>query len=112
MDNFMTWEYLLSFAGCVAATGLLTEFVKKLFENLSSKTYQIISYFIALLILLCGQFATKQMSGWEAVALDLINAAVVSLASNGGYDAIKSVYNTVRPKTDEETEMKDEGDEE
>lgn len=112
MNNFFTWEYLLSFAGCVAGTALLTEFIKKLFQNLSSKAYQLVSYFIALIILICGQIATNQMDTWSVAALDFLNAAVVSLTANGGYDAVKSIYNSVRPKTDEETELKDEGDEE
>ena len=112
MEHFLAWEYLLSFAGCVTGTALLTEFIKRIFDGLSSKVYQIISFLIAFIILLCGQMATKQSGGWPSIALDAINAAVVSLTANGGYDAVHSIVKAVRPKTDEGTELVDEGDSE
>lgn len=87
MDTFFTWEYLLTFAGCVLATGLVTQGLKQLLPKISA---QIISYVVALAIMVVGQVATGIMTGWDMVALDLINAMVVSLSSNGGYDAIAS----------------------
>lgn len=88
MDTFFTWEYLLTFAGCVLATGLLTQGIKAALPKVHA---QLISYIIALAILVVGQIATGEMTGWEAVALDLINAMVVSLSANGGYDAVKNI---------------------
>lgn len=104
MDTFFTWEYLLSFAGCVLATGLLTQFTKNLFKNIPT---QIVSYAFAAAIMLIGQFATGQLTSWNVAILDLINAAVISLSSNGGFDAIDRAFGK---KTDAETEYKDEGD--
>ena len=104
MDTFFTWEYLLSFAGCALATGLLTQFTKNLLNKIPT---QIVSYVFAAAIMLVGQIATGQLNGWSGVVLDLINAVVISLASNGGYDAINRTFGK---KTDAETELKDEGD--
>ena len=112
INNFLTWDYLLTFTGCVAGTAIITEFIKRLFEKLSSRVYQLISYFVALIIMVGGQAATRQAVSWDVVMLDMINAAVVSLTSNGGYDAVKAIVKSVKPKTDVETEEVDEGDDE
>ena len=104
LDTFFTWEYLLTFTGCVVGTGLLTEFTKPLFKKIPT---QIVSYVFAAAIMLIGQLATNQLTGWNDVALDIINAAVVSLSANGGFDAIDRIFGK---KTDAETEYKDEGD--
>ena len=105
MDTFFTWDYLLSFAGCVIGTGLLTEFTKPLLKKVPT---QWVSYVFALLILMVGQIATHQLNSWEAAALNVINAVVVSLSANGGYDLINRIFGQ---KTDADTELKDEGDE-
>jgi hypothetical protein len=89
MTEFFTWEYLATFAGCVVATGLLTEFLKKIFYALPA---QGISYVISLVILVVAQLATGDLTSWSVVALDLINAVVVSLTANGGYDALDSLF--------------------
>ena len=88
MDTFFTWEYLLTFAGCVLATGLITQGLKQVLKNINE---QIISYVVALVIMVVGQLATNKMTGWDVAALDAINAMVVSLSANGGYDAIKGL---------------------
>lgn len=95
MNTFFTWEYLLSFAGCVLATGLLTQGVKQVLPRVHA---QIVSYVIALVIMIVGQIATRALTGWEMIALDAINAMVVSLSANGGYDAISSLV-PVKPQT-------------
>lgn len=105
MDTFFTWEYLLSFAGCVAGTGILTQFLKPITRKVPT---QLVSYVVALLIMTVGQIATHTLKTWDMVALNLINAVVISLTSNGGFDAIKRAFGA---KTDEETELTDEDDE-
>ena len=104
MDTFFTWEYLLTFAGCTVATGLLTEFTKPLFGKAPT---QWVSYVFALIIMIVSQIATGQLTSWNIAALDVLNAVVISLASNGGYDAVKKAFGK---QTDAETELKDEDD--
>ena len=47
---------------------------------------QLWSYLLALLVLLPGLYFTGGLT-LESVALALLNAAIVSLAANGGYEA-------------------------
>ena len=93
MNTFFTWEYLLSFAGCVLATGLVTQGIKTVLPKIHA---QIISYVIALVIMVVGQIATGAMTGWDQIALDLINAMVISLSANGGYDAVANTVQSIR----------------
>ena len=88
MENFLTWDMLLTYGGCVAATILVTEFFKKLFPKMIA---QLVSFVIAAAILVVGHLATGTFSVNE-VLLYAINAIIVSLASNGGFDAIKGVF--------------------
>lgn len=88
MDNFFTWEMLATFAGCMAGTIILTEFIKKIWKNAPA---QIISFGFALIILVVGQLVTKTFD-WNDLVLDVVNAAAVSLSANGGFDAIKGLF--------------------
>ena len=101
MENFFTWDYLLTFAGCALATGMITQGLKKLLPNVHE---QILSYVIALVILIVGQLATKAMTGWDVAALDLVNAMVVSLSANGGYDAVVNAFGGRKEEKEEPEE--------
>lgn len=84
MDEFITWEMLATFAGCSAATAVITQFLKNLFAKLPT---QWLSYFIALVILYLSTLFTGGMTGANAAIIPL-NAILVSLASNGAYSAV------------------------
>ena len=86
MDNFFDWTMLGSFAGAAAATGLVTQAVKGIFQKIPT---QIVSYVIAVVILGLATAATGGASDWTGWALVPLNAVVVSLAANGGFDAVK-----------------------
>lgn len=94
MSEFLTWDYLLTFSGCVGATAILTQFVKKA-AFLQKIDSQFISYMIAVVILVIAQVATGTIS-WGLVALDIFNGVVVSFAANGVYDATKSITEAVK----------------
>ena len=88
MDSFFDWTMLGSFAGAAAATGIVTQAVKGIFQKIPT---QIVSYVIAVVILGLATAATGAVSDWTGWALVPLNAVVVSLASNGGFDIIKRV---------------------
>ena len=88
MDSFFDWTMLGSFAGAAAATGLVTQAVKGIFQKIPT---QLVSYVIAVVILGLAPAATGAVSDWTGWALVPLNAVVVSLASNGGFDIIKRV---------------------
>ena len=92
MDSFVTWESLLTFGGCVAGTILVTEFIKKLFGE--KVPAQLVSFLIAAVILFVGHLATGTFV-WKEALLYLINAAAVSLSSNGGFDAVKKIVGKI-----------------
>lgn len=85
LTEFLTWEFLSTMAGAVAATGIVTQFVKNIVPN--TIPTRAVSYVTALVVILAAAFFTGTLTPSSGV-LALFNAIVVSLAANGGYDAI------------------------
>ena len=88
MENFLNWDVLLTFGGCVAGTVLLTEWLKKVFSKIPA---QVVSFAIAFAILFIGRLATDTFA-WSEIPLNLINAAAVSLSSNGSFDILQKAF--------------------
>lgn len=88
MDNFLTWDVLLTYSGCIAGTVLLTEWLKNVFSKIPT---QIVSFVIAAVILFVGHWATGTFV-WAEAPLYLVNAIAVSLAANGGFDILKRTF--------------------
>ena len=89
MNEFFTWEFLGTFAGATLATAILTQFFKGVFDRLPT---QILSYILALVVMFCATAATLGFaSDWTVWAMIPLNAVLVSLASNGAYDAVVRV---------------------
>lgn len=85
MNEFFTWQTLVTFAGASVATAIITQFLK---EPLKKIPTQLVSYVIALLILLVATAATGGAGDWTAWAIIPLNAILVSLASNGTFEAV------------------------
>ena len=81
MDNFLTWEVLLTFSGLVGAVYMVVEFTKeiKLINKIPTKYW---SFFIAAFLIMMTNFVTGAFNSKDIV-LYLLNAIVVSLSSNG-----------------------------
>ena len=84
--QFFSWAMLATYAGAVLATTLLVQLTKGVgfLDRIPTRIY---SYFIALVLLIAAAYFTGNLT-WSQAALCLVNAAVVSLASNGAYDAV------------------------
>lgn len=104
MENFLSWDVLLTFTGCVAGTVLLTEWLKKVFDEVPT---QLVSFVIAFCILIVGKLATNTFT-WGELPLNLINAIAVSLSANGGFDVLKRAFGKTEFVTEEL--VLDEGD--
>ena len=85
--EFFDWGMLATYAGALAATGIVTQFIKGWFPNVAT---QVVSYVVALVVLLAASFFTGTFTA-ESAALSVINAIVVSLASNGTYEFIQRI---------------------
>lgn len=93
MEEFFTVKSILTYSGSAAATGVLTQIIKPLLSKLPFKISQrFVSYVLALIIMLTATAlsGSKELS---AYFLCTVNAALISLSSNGGYDLIKNLIN-------------------
>ena len=86
MQEFFTWAMLGTYAGAVLATTLITQLIK---EWLKSIPTRIVSYVIALAVLLLAAAFNGSLTLADG-ALCLFNAVIVSLAANGGFDALEA----------------------
>ena len=80
LESFWSWGTLTTFAGATACTGLFTQMLKNIVGKLPT---QWLSYIIA--------------QPWTVWALVPLNAALVSLASNGAVDAMRSMKRQKSP---------------
>lgn len=81
MNEFLTWEVLLTFTGLVTTTYMVTEFTKEipLINKMQTKYW---SYLIALVLLFSVNLVTGSFR-YEDIVLYLLNAIPVSLSANG-----------------------------
>ena len=85
--TFFDWSILGTMAGAVAAVGVLTQLTKNI-PGIKNMPTQIWSYILAAVVLVLAQVFGDVALTISGVVLALINAAVVSLAANGAYQAI------------------------
>ena len=87
MDTYFSWEFIGTLAGCTAATALITEFLKAIFDKLPT---QLLSYIIAVVLMIGAAVFTSNFS-LQSLLIIPINAVIVSFASNGSFDAVKNI---------------------
>ena len=85
--EFFDWSQLGSYAGATLAVAVLTQITKGIPGIVKIPT-QLWSYVLALITLLLALIFGPGFSASGAV-LALFNAALVSLAANGGYAAVE-----------------------
>ena len=85
--EFFDWSLLGSYAGAALAVAVLTQITKGIPGIVKIPT-QLWSYVLALVTLLLALIFGPGFSAPGAV-LALFNAALVSLAANGGYAAVE-----------------------
>ena len=85
--TFFDWSALGTLTGAVLAVVVLTQITKAIPGIVKIPT-QIWSYVLAAVILILAQIFGETAVTANGVVLALLNAAVVSLAANGGYEAL------------------------
>lgn len=89
MSEFLSIGSLLTYGGSAAAVCALTQTVKPLVSKLPFEvSARTVSYIISLIVLLAATFFSGCRNGAD-YALCVVNAALVSLSSNGGYDLLR-----------------------
>ena len=85
--EFFDWSTLGTIAGASAAVGILTQLTKNI-PGIKKIPTQVWSYILSLVILIVSQAVGGTLT-IAAAGLAVINAAIVSLAANGGYDLMQ-----------------------
>ncbi|NLI74748.1 MAG: hypothetical protein GX369_08300, partial [Euryarchaeota archaeon] len=94
LNDFVTLEFLGTFAGMVVALGLIVQFTKGVVKaNFTDQAVRLYAFvwalvLVSLLYVQQGQFDTTGQSIWVVLVLVVINAIVVTLAAMGGYELI------------------------
>lgn len=87
MNEFTTWANLATYGGALAMVLVATQLTKDFTKRIPTQLW---SYILALVILLAATYFTGALTV-ESGALLPFNAAVVSLAANGGFEAVKRI---------------------
>jgi len=85
MNEFLTWEFLGTFAGATEVTTLIVQFLKLQVDKVWKIPTRYIVYIIAALILFAVQAFTGKFTP-ENIVITLFNAVVVTMAAMGTYD--------------------------
>ncbi len=86
MNEFMTLEILATFAGLVAAVGIIVQFTKQIITNKFSDAI-VRLYTLAISLVLTFVFAGSG-AGVENILLTVINAIIVAISAMGAYEII------------------------
>ena len=92
--DFFTWDILGSMAGATLAVAVLTEITKGI-PGIRKLPTQVWSFILAFAVLIGAQAATGTLT-LATGGLAVLNAALVSLAANGGYDLLERLKNGQR----------------
>jgi len=86
LQEFVIWEVLAGFGGCLVMVILLTQILKGYIKIPA----QIISYVLAVAILILSTAFTAGLT-FASAFLTFFNATIVSFAANGGYEIGKKL---------------------
>lgn len=89
--EFFTWDILTTMAGATFAVAILTEITKGI-PGISKLPTQVWSFILAFAVLFCAQAAMGTLT-FSTGGIAVLNAALVSLAANGGYDLLDRLKN-------------------
>ena len=86
MNEFLTVEFLATFAGLVAGTAILVQFSKAIIKrNFGDEFVRLYTFVIALI--LSFVFANNGYN-IQGIILTIVNAVVISISAMGGYELI------------------------
>ena len=86
-NEFVSWAYLATMGGAVAATTLIVQFLKVPIDKIWKIPTRFVVYFIALIIMLVAEYITQRGLILDQTALIAVNAILVTMAAMGTYEA-------------------------
>ncbi len=105
MNDFVTWDIIGTYAGAVMVVGLITQLLKY-FPVVEKLPTQLLSYLLSFIILTASQLALNTFS-LASLGLNIINAVIVSLASNGAYTAMSNIIANQEARIEKETMLEE-----
>lgn len=98
-ENFVTIDFILSFAGMVVVVILLTQFTKSMFDKLfTNKTKHIVYFFAFLLCVLAalysGDFTTTKMI-IQTIVTWFVNSIIVWLSAMKAFEEVNEFLDGV-----------------
>ncbi len=85
LNDFMTWDFLGTMAGAVAATTLIVQFLKIPLDKVWKIHTRYVVYFISFLLLFFVELFTGNVT-FERTILIMLNAIIVTMAAMGTYE--------------------------
>ena len=82
ITEFFTWEYLATFAGCMVATGLVTQAIKGIIDKVVCIPTQLLAWIVAIIILVLAGAFTGSLTVSNAV-LCIFNGLIVAAGTSG-----------------------------
>lgn len=91
-SDIVSWASIATGAGAVVLVIAFTELSKNI-ESFEKLPTQLVSYVIAVIIMVLATIFTNENVGADDVILAILNSAIVSFSANGAYIAYKRVTN-------------------
>lgn len=88
ITEFFTWQTLTTFAGAMAATGIITQFLK----GVLNIPVRLLAYMVAVVVLVCGVVFCGTADA-SSIVLCFLNGVIIANATSGTIDALKQVKN-------------------
>ncbi|MCX7817541.1 MAG: hypothetical protein N2317_08570 [Syntrophales bacterium] len=92
VDQFVSMDYILTFAGMVVIVNMLTQFTKKMFDRIgNNRTKWVVAGFSLALCVVAGAWKGKFSNGreiTETCVLWLINSIIVWFTAMKAYETV------------------------
>lgn len=86
-NDYLTWEFIGSFAGMIAVVTLLIEFLKLPLDKVWKIPTRFLVYAISVVLLFVTEYFTKGITV-DNIPLLLLNGVLITMASMGLYDGV------------------------
>jgi hypothetical protein len=99
MDKFITADYLSTFMGMLAVVVLITQFTKDLMDKVAKWVPTKYLVFVYSLVVYVGNQLMSHTFDISNIFLTIINAMVLTMAAQGGYEWVIKPIETKAQKS-------------